>query len=161
MKLFKKYKMIVGLSLLVGAAVVIVAELEGKRDIIVVKRPFPIEMRQHVNSMTAAEASDLFCGILLMPKTLLPVLDRFSQHPVARDIKIMPAKIEWENGSMVVIPKKDFASTADRTAGQAKHGNIKENNELTKNPPQADGAVLNSALLYLLLANAAKGKINY
>jgi hypothetical protein len=153
--------MMAGLSLLLSAVIVIASELGEKGEILVAKRSSPVETRQDVNSMTAAEASDLYCGILLMPKKLLPALSRFSQHPIARDIMIMPAKIQWENGSMVVIHEKDFARTADRTTEAVKNGNVKGNNELTQNPTQTDGAALNPALLYLLLANAAKGKISY
>ncbi|MGD8524305.1 MAG: hypothetical protein PVF56_24365 [Desulfobacterales bacterium] len=112
--------------------------------------------------MTFYEESDIYCGILLMPKSMLPTLKRFSNYDIAKKIKIMPANIEWDDGQMLVIPKeailKDINQKIDNMGTE--DGSVKNLHPREKNA-EANNKKLDPALLYFFLANASKNKIKY
>ncbi len=64
-----------------------------------------VEAGKEVKSMVFEDRSDVVYAILIMPKSFLPMLEKFSHHKIARNIKILPAKIEWSQEKMVVMPK--------------------------------------------------------
>lgn len=162
MKFRNKYKTIIGLSILIAAVGVLIFQLMDKNTPIVYKRPLAVQTQKHVNSMTFYEDSDIYCGILLMPKSMLPTLKRFSSYDIAKKIKIMPANIEWDDGQMLVIPKEAILKDINQ-----KIGNMDTEDERMKNMPtqeknaEANNKKLNPALLYFFLANASKNKIKY
>ena len=45
-------------------------------------------------------------AILVMPKSYLPLLEKFKHRKIAKDIKIFPANIGWDQGRMIALPKK-------------------------------------------------------
>jgi hypothetical protein len=177
MKIQNKFKTILGLSLLIAATGFIFFNLRHAPTPIVYKRHESVEAQMNVNSMTFDEGSDLYCGILLMPKSLLPILKILSRHEIAEKIKILPANIEWENGHMRVIPKKSILKDNQFNIDQfERENNLSKNTpqNLLVNPPEdllvntaeekiveADIKKLNPVLLYYFLANASKNKINY
>lgn len=162
MKFRNKYKTIIGLSILIGSVGVMLFQLREKNTPIIYKRPHTVQAQKHVNSMTFYEESDIYCGILLMPKSMLPTLKRFSNYDIAKKIKIMPANIEWDDGQMLVIPKEAILKYINQ-----KIDNMDTEDGSVKNlPPQEKNAGANNknlspALLYFFLADASKNKIKY
>ena len=162
MKFGNKYKTIIGLSILIGSVGVLILQLKENNTPIIYKRPPTVQAQKHVNSMTFYEESDIYCGILLMPKSMLPTLKRFSNYDIAKKIKIMPANIEWEDGQMLVIPKEAILKEINQ-----KIGNMDTEDDRKKNMPtqeknaEANNKKLNPALLYFFLANSSKNKIKY
>jgi hypothetical protein len=154
--------MIFGLSILVAFVGIMGFQLMEKHTPIIYKRPPAVQTQMHVNSMTFYEESDIYCGILLMPKSMLPTLKRFSNYDIAKKIKIMPAIIEWNDGQMLVIPKesilKDINLKIDNM--DTEEGSVKNMPPQEKNA-EANNKKLNPALLYFFLANASKNKIKY
>ena len=141
---------------------VLILQLMEKNTPIIYKRPPTVQAQKHVNSMTFYEESDIYCGILLMPKSMLPTLKRFSNYDIAKKIKIMPANIEWDDGQMLVIPKEAILKYINQ-----KIENMGTEDGSVKNlPPQEKNAEINNknlspALLYFFLADASKNKIKY
>ena len=162
MKFRNKYKTIIGLSMLIGSVGVLIFQLKEKNTPIIYKRPPTVQAQNHVNSMTFYEESDIYCGILLMPKSMLPTLKRFSNYDIAKKIKIMPANIEWEDGQMLVIPKEAILKEINQKIGNmdTEDGRMKNMPTPEKNA-EANNKNLNPALLYFFLANASKNKIKY
>jgi hypothetical protein len=138
MKFRNKYKTIIGLSILIAIIGVLILQLMEN------------------------EESDIYCGILLMPKSMLPTLKRFSNYDIAKKIKIMPANIEWEDGQMLVIPKEAILKEINQKIGNmdTEDGRMKNMPTPEKNA-EANNKNLNPALLYFFLANASKNKIKY
>ena len=162
MKLRNKHTSIIGLSILIGSVGVLILQLKENNTPIIYKRPPTVQAQKHVNSMTFYEESDIYCGILLMPKSMLPALKRFSSYDIAKKIKIMPANIEWDDGQMLVIPKEAILKDINQKIGTMDT----EDGRMKNMPPQAKNAgannkKLNPALLYFFLANASKNKIQY
>ena len=147
---------------MIAAVGVLIFQLMEKNTPIIYKRPPAVQTQKHVNSMAFYEDSDIYCGILLMPKSMLPTLKRFSNYDIAKKIKIMPANIEWNDGQMLVIPKeailKDINQKIDNM--DTEDGNVKNMPPQEKNA-EANNKNLNPALLYFFLANASKNKIKY
>ena len=162
MKFRNKYKTIIGLTILTGSVVILIFQLMEKNTPIIYRRPPSVEAQKHFNSMTFDEESDIYCGILLMPKSMMPTLKRFSNYDIAKKIKIMPANIEWDNGKMLVIPKEEILKDISQ-----KIGNMDTEDDGMKNMPAQEkiaephDKMLNPALLYFFLANASKNKIKY
>jgi hypothetical protein len=162
MKFRNKYKTIIGLSILIAIIGVLILQLMEKNTPIIYKRPPTVQAQKHVNSMTFYEESDIYCGILLMPKSMLPTLKRFSNYDIAKKIKIMPATIEWDDGQMLVIPKEAILKDINQKIGimNTEDGRVKNMPPQEKNA-EANNKTLNPALLYFFLANASKNKIKY
>ena len=162
MKFRNKYKTIVGFSILIGSIGVLIFQLMEKNTPIIYRRPSAIQAQKHVNSMTFDEESDIYCGILLMPKSMLPTLKRFSNYDIAKKIKIMPANIEWDDGQMLFIPKeailKDINQKLDSMDTE---DNRMQNMPTQEKNAEANNKKMNPALLYFFLANTSKNKINY
>ena len=111
--------------------------------------------------MTADDVSDLYCGILLMPKSMEPKLKQISRYRFAEDIKILPAKIGWDNGCMVAIAKDNSTPPNVTHPDQADGKDVRAKDAEAEKIAQKDLKKLNAALLYYFLANASKSQINY
>lgn len=161
MKVQNKSKMIISLCLLIAITLFLVSQLQEKSEPVVYKRSLSVKGGLNVNSMTVDEMSDLYCGILLMPKSMLPKLEQISRYGFAEDIKVLPAKIEWNNGCMVAVA--DDRSTAENGGrlDQALGKDIPFSDEDPENFAERDKKKFNPALLYYFLANASKSQINY
>jgi hypothetical protein len=153
--------MIISLCLLIAITLFLVSQLQEKSEPVVYKRPLSVNGDLNVNSMTADEMSDLYCGILLMPKSMLPKLEQISRYGFAEDIKILPAKMEWNNGCMVAVADDRTTAENEGHLDQALGKDIPLSDEDPVNFAERDKKKFNPALLYYFLANASKSQINY
>jgi len=138
-----------------------VFHLREKKEPVVFKRPQINAAQNNVNSMTVDEVSDLYCGIVLMPKSKVPTMEQFSKHKFAKDIKILPAKIKWDNGCMVAIPQKPVLAYDNPEVNDTLGKDVQVNNSQPDKIAGAENKKLNLALFYLFLTNASKSEINY
>lgn len=161
MKIQNKYKMIISLCLLVALAFFLDSHLRENSQPVVYKHPLSVNRGSNVNSMTSDEVSDLYCGILLMPKSMAPKLEQISRYGFAEDIKILPAKIEWNKGYMVAVAEEDSIPHNKVQPGQVYGNDVLLKDTDPENIAAKDMKKLNAALLYYFLANASKGQINY
>ena len=58
-----------------------------------------------VQSLATGETNSVFCAILFMPKSYLPLLQQFAKRQLGEDIKIVPARIGWREDEMIVLPE--------------------------------------------------------
>ena len=108
------------------------------------------KQRQKMPLETKARDDGMVAAILIMPKSYLPALKRFSQSAMARDMKILRAELEVKDGQM----------TAVRRLNRAKRPNpgIEHHDESTGNLPEAipdgpavrDKQLVSHGFLYLL-----------
>ena len=101
-----KYGIFIGFSLVLTVALF---KTFGSTDSIE-RSPFAgSSPRIHANEVrlpTALKDEDVYYAILLMPKSYLPLLESFKSRKIAKDIRIIPADIEWSDGRMVAISKR-------------------------------------------------------
>jgi len=160
-KIQNKSKMIISLCLLIALSLFLVSHLQEKNEPVVYKRPLSASRGLNVNSMTVNEVSDLYCGILLMPKSMLPKLEKISQYRFAEDIKILPAKIEWNDGCMVAVAEDSTIAENGADLDQADGKDVRLIDGQPENFAGRDKQKFNPALLYFFIANASKSQINY
>ncbi len=153
--------MIISLCLLIAIAFFLISHLRGRSQPVVYKRPFSVKGGLNVNSMTSDDASELYCGILLMPKSMEPKLKQISRYRFAEDIKILPAKIEWDNGCMVAIAEDNSTPKNKTHPDQADGKDVQAKDAGPEKIAEKDLKKLNAALLYYFLASASKSQIKY
>jgi hypothetical protein len=161
MKIQNKSKMIISLSLFIAVTFFLASHLQEKKEPVVFKRPLSAKVQQNVNSMTVDETADLYCGILLMPKSMVPALEQFTQSKLAKDINILPAKIEWNNGYMTAVPQETILVSDNSQTDPPTGKDIQLKSWQTENFTDKENKKLNAALLYYFLANASKNQIQY
>ena len=76
----------------------------GETRLTAIPDPAPAK-RQHktVQVEKQAKNDDMVAAILIMPKSYLPALKRFSQSPMARNVKILRADLEIKDGIMTAV----------------------------------------------------------
>ena len=115
---------------------------------------------ESTNLLPGQPGDDMAYAIVVMPKSYLPALKRFSRSRMARDLTILPARIGWEEGQMVAIPKQailkpDINPTSSSRKGSAvvAAGDIPG--------PMEPKIILRNAALLLLLKGSLGSKVRY
>jgi hypothetical protein len=156
--MLKKYTLIFCLSIAaVFPAFYIFSETQIKLS--VENTPSPVSgERRHVASAEPAANDDIVAAILIMPKSFLPALKRFSQSKMAKNIKILPAQIRTKDGEMTAVYKNANEKHRDRgiTPGNDLSGKTIEADE--ESPPEKRQQILATGFLYLL-ANVHKSRL--
>ena len=161
MKIQNKSKMIISFSLFIAVTFFLASHLQEKKERVIYKRPLSAKTQQNVNFMTVDETADLYCGILLMPKSMVPALEQFAQSKLAKDINIVPAKIEWNNGCMTAIAQETILVYDNGQTDPLTGKDIQLKSWQTENFADKENKKINAALLYYFLANASKNQIQY
>ena len=109
-----------------------------------------------IHSLDTRKMNDLYCAILLMPKSHLPMLQQFAKHKLAKDIKIIPAKIDWHEDEMIVLPRKSILQPKSHPA---KSGSINwpSVNLATVTPASDFSAKIRAAGFLTFLASVKTG----
>ena len=118
----KKYKTLIGFGLIVALTFGVGFKLGQISEVL---NPYSQSIKsQQVDQKLSLSLtkSNQAAAILVMPKSYLPLLEKFKQRKLARAIKILPAHIGWDDGEMVAIPKK--AIMKDTTAPDSPIVNI-------------------------------------
>jgi len=161
MKIQNKSKIIIGVCLFSAVTLVTVSQLGKKKEPIVFKRPPIAQDARNVKSMTVDEVSELYCRIVLMPKSKLSTIDQLSKHKFASDIKILPARIEWDSGCMVAIPEQTVLAYDNPDVDDTRGKDIRVEKSQSEKIAETDLNELHPALFYLFLATASQSEINY
>jgi hypothetical protein len=104
-----------------------------------------------------AERDDMVAAIVIMPKSYLPALKRFSQSKMARNIKILTARIELQDGNMTAVHRtKNIHEQSHKTASNVDLAE-KINTTTKEHPIELEQPVLTAGFLYLL-ASVQKSK---
>jgi hypothetical protein len=127
-----------------------------------VKKHEPVVGKANGSAKLLADyhAADVAYAIVVMPKSYLPALKRFSRSRMARELKILPAEIGWNNGELVAIPKKAIVKREQME--KAKSAIAGKNSVSTEKVGGAEVkiALRNAAMLFLLQSSLAH-KLNY
>jgi hypothetical protein len=90
-------------------------------QVIETKQPSASKVRKQAKLAQLTKNDDMVAAILIMPKSYLPALKRFSQSKMAKNIKILRAQLELQEDQMTAVH----------------HHGIKKQ-RASKNPPAID-----------------------
>ena len=120
--------------------------------------PSPVKKeRKTISIEKQAKNEDMVTAILIMPKSYLPALKRFSQSAMARDIEILLAQLEVKDGKMMAVRQDNRVKQRDRKIEPTNNFDIKSTEQFAERPPETEKQVLSSGFLYLL-ANLQKNR---
>ena len=115
------------------------------------RSPSPVKKeRKTVSIERQTKNEDMVTAIIIMPKSYLPALKRFSQSAMARDIKILQAQLEVKDGKMMAIRQDNRVKQRDRKTEPTNNPAHKTAGLSAKHPPDAENQILSSGFLYLL-----------
>ena len=106
------------------------------------------------------EKNNIYCAILLMPKSYLPMLRQFAKHKLAKDIQIIPAEINWHEDNMIVLPQKSKLQNKSypaKSGGPHRH----PTNLAAVSPEPEFRAKIRTAAFLTLLAGVKKTGSNF
>ena len=154
----KIYISIISLSVLVAAIIMAAQYVTASNRTNFKNPPAKITASKRVPSKPVQNQSELAYAIVIMPKSYRAMLKKFSNHPLARDIQIVPAEMTWRDGSMVVQPKVGRTNSKPDAAGKS----APALNKSRKSQSQlANGKrhVVETALVGLVLASASQKRL--
>jgi hypothetical protein len=161
LKINNKSKTIIVASLLIAVTLFIVFHLKEKKESVEFSQPLSVETQNNVKSMTVDDASDLYCRIVLIPKSMVPTIEEFPQHKSANNIKTLPARIEWNNGCMIAIPQQTIFANDNAELSGTSGKDFQFESELPEEFADEEINKIHPALFYLFLSNVSKSQINY
>ena len=108
------------------------------------------KQRQKVSLETRARDDGMVAAILIMPKSYLPALKRFSQSAMARDIKILRAELEVKDGQMTAVRQLKSSKRPNPKIEQADEPVEKLPEAISENSSSQAKQMVSSGFLYLL-----------
>ena len=108
------------------------------------------KQRQTMSQERQANDEDMVTAILIMPKSYLPALKRFSQSAMARDIKILQADLEVKDGQMMAVRQLKRSQRPKSKIENAAEPARKLPESSSKDHPALEKQAVSTGLLYLL-----------
>ena len=116
--------------------------------------------KKKVASKPAQNEPELAYAIVIMPKSYRSLLKQFSNHPLASNIQIVPADMEWREGTMVVQPK--VRHKPSNPQAPAKSGATPTITKKLQIPvAKSKNYVIDTTLIGLLVAGASQKRMSY
>ena len=148
----------VSLSVFIAALIVVTKYVTASNEIFFENPPVKITASKSENSKPGHDHPEFAYAIVIMPKSYRSLLKQFSNHPLARNIQIIPANMQWHEGEMVVQPK------VRRTNGnliEPKEPDTTTNkiHKTQRQPAKGKNTVTDTAMMALFLASASQKKI--
>lgn len=146
----KKYKILICFSIL-AAFFGFYAFNNGETRLTSKPQSSPVKKESKIIALQKrAKNEDMVAAILIMPKSYLPALKRFSQSAMARDITILRAQLEEIDGKMTAVQQNSRSKKRDRAIEPA-HNPTNETTDLTSRlSSDQEKQVLSTGFLYLL-----------
>ena len=114
-------------------------------------KPSAIKLqRQKVSLETRVQEDGMVAAILIMPKSYLPALKRFSQSAMARNIKILRAELEVKDGQMTAVSQFKHSKRPNPKIEQIDETVEKRLESISKSPSNQERQMVSSGFLYLL-----------
>ena len=102
----KKNWVMASLGLGIALAVIVTLYTNQNSDAVNESVSSKYQHTEKVKLSATDKKPDMVCAILIMPKSYLPLLEKFKHSKLAKGLEIVPAKIGWENDQMVAFPQK-------------------------------------------------------
>ena len=154
----KIYICTVSLSVFIAALIVVTKYVTASNEIFFENPPVKITAPKSENSKPGHDHPEFAYAIVIMPKSYRSLLKQFSNHPLARKIQIVPADMEWREGTMVVQPKVRRTNSIPDVSEKSDPAPKK----IRKSQPQlASGKneAIETAMMALFLASASQKRL--
>jgi len=113
--------------------------------------PSPAKKGRHtVIAEKLVENEDMVAAIIIMPKSYLPALKRFSQSPMARNIKIMRARLEEKDGQLTAVRQDKRLKQKSRNNEPAIKPANTTPRAISNLPPNREKQIVSAGILHLL-----------
>ena len=118
--------------------------------------------RQQVNQkyITPSAQPNRVAAILLMPKSYLPLLEKFKHRKIARAIEIVPAQIDTDSGRLVATSRQPLTHKTVKPVVSLEVASYKREVK-PKEPRPGDTKIAQSAAFLFLVKGAARSKLRY
>jgi hypothetical protein len=156
----KRYVVLISLSfLLIGAFLPRFKPVEFKGRILPAKsasagRPDAVLLP------STLKRDEIYSAILLIPKSYLPLLEAFKSRKIAKNIKILPADVEWIDGKIMAISGQIINKEGHRQSEPVRPASELENNMDETLTPREDES-FKSFFPLLLLQGSVKSMFSY
>ena len=156
----KTYTALIGFGLIVALTFGIGFKFGQNSDVLKVYTQSNSKQQMGQQLSFAVEKSNQVAAVLLMPKSYVPLLEKFKHRKIARAIKILPANIKWDDGQMVAIPQKAIFKDAGPSVTPVV--NISHRSEMATPKTTSDKSKMTQGAAFLfLLKGAATNKFRY
>ncbi len=96
------------------------------------------------------ENEAMVAAILIMPKSYLPALKRFSQSPMAKDIKILRAQLEEIDGKLTAVQQTKYLKPKIRSDEPPIKPDDTDPRAIPSLPQGSEKQLVSAGFLYLL-----------
>ncbi|MGD9054460.1 MAG: hypothetical protein PVG17_21555 [Desulfobacterales bacterium] len=156
----QKYLPFIGFGLILALTFGVGFKLGQHREVLTVYARSNSAQQVNQKLSLSATRSNQAAAIVLMPKSYLPLLEKFKHRKIAREIKILPARIGWDDDQMIAIPQK--AILKDTGAPDASIVNISHRSQIkTQKENPARSKMAQGAAFLFLLKSTAQNKLRY
>ena len=144
---------------LVVAVILLVKVGNGeKEDPLIIQNGASAGVAKKVQNLGIDGQSDMVCAILLIPKSLLPVVKQMSRHEIAKGITMLPANMAWDQGNLVARSKKIFRQNSHLQVNQNENKIRKSRKVSAETSAELKRKLRAAALLAYFLADETKTK---
>jgi hypothetical protein len=125
-----------------------------------IKHSSDSKMRNKEKLAQLTKNDDMVAAIIIMPKSYLSALKRFSQSKMARNIKILRAQIEMQGDKMTAVHQSSFKK--QRPSENSPVNNTTEGIKDIRadEPMPSETPILAAGFLYLLASMQRAGTLN-
>ena len=156
----KTYTKLVGLGLVMALTFGVGFKLGQHREVITAYTQASSERQVAQKAFAAKVPSKQVATILLMPKSYVPLLEKFKHRKIARAINFIPAHIGWDDGQMVAIPKRAVLKDTDSYATPVV--NLSHRTKMAAPKTTSDKSKMTQGAAFLfLLKGAVNNKFRY
>lgn len=155
----KKYMVLIGLNLVVLLVIFWASYMKAEKEVVKKDTASFSRPLSDAKFFAPQAKADMVCAILLMPKSYLPMLEKFKHRKIARQIQILPGKIDWDNGKMVVLPNQVILKDDSPQMKRITKASREKKND-TQKPASAESKVLQRAAAIYFLKGVAGSKLN-
>ena len=156
--MLKKSIIVASLSLVCVFVFLFVFDEGETRPIVTFHHPSTAK-KTHLDTKSSGPMvpENAYAAIVLIPKAYVPVLERFKHSKMGKMIKIMPAKLEWRDGTMTAVLRDNKVKRSSRKNEQKQTLPSKTQTSYKKRADEKRNKVLSAGLLcYLTEIAAAK-----
>ena len=156
----KKYTTLIGFGLIVTLTFGAGFKLGQHREVLTAYTQSNSRQQVDQKSSLSVTKSNQAAVILLMPKSYLPLLEKFRHRKIARAIQFVPAHIRWDEGQLVAISQKAILKNA--TVPDSPIVNISHRSRMEAKKENAAKAKRAQGVAFLyLLKNTARYNLRY
>jgi len=115
-----------------------------------IKHSSDSKMRKKAKLAQLTKNDDMVAAIIIMPKSYLPALKRFSQSKMAKNIKILRAQVEMQGDKMTAVHQNSYKKQRPSQYSPVSNTSEEFKDIRSDEPMQNETPMLATGFLYLL-----------